>query len=43
MVADELEQKVLSCEWSDYAHDNMVFQAKLDVYGMEADTWDGVD
>ena len=43
MVADELEQKVLSCEWSDYAHDKMVFQAKLDVYGMEADTWDGVD
>lgn len=43
MAADELEQKVLSCEWSDYAHDKMVFQAKLDVYGMEADTWDGVD
>jgi hypothetical protein len=39
-AAEELEDQLLGCEWSDYAHDKMVFQAKLDVYGMEADTYD---
>ena len=39
-AAEELEQSLLGCEWSDYAHDKMVFQAKVEVYGMEADTYD---
>ena len=42
-AAEDLEEKLLECEWSDYAHDKMVFQAKLDVYGMEPDTWAFVD
>ena len=42
-AADDLEDKLLGCEWSDYAHDKMVFQANIDVYGMEADTWAGVE
>ena len=37
---EDMEQKVLGCEWSDFALDKMVFQVKLDVYGMEADTYD---
>ena len=36
----DMEEKLLDCEWSDYALDKMVFQVKLDVYGMEADTFD---
>jgi hypothetical protein len=43
-VADEsMEQGLLECEWSDYAHDKMVFQATITVDGLEYDTWDGVE
>jgi len=39
----EMEKQLLGCEWSDFALDKMVFQVKLDVYGMEADTFDFVE
>jgi len=43
-AADEyMEKKLLECEWSDYAHDKMVFQANIDVDGLEYDTWDSVE
>ena len=37
---EEMEKQLLGCEWSDYALDKMIFQVKLDVYGMDADTYD---
>ena len=40
---DYMEQKLLECEWSDYAYDKMVFQATMDVDGLEYDTYDFVD
>ena len=43
-AADEdMEQGLLECEWSDYAHDKMVFQANIKVDGLEYDTCDFVD
>jgi len=43
-AADEaMEQGLLECEWSDYAHDKMVFQATIEVDGLEYDTWDFVE
>jgi len=38
-----MERGLLDCEWSDYAHDKMVFQANIEVDGLEYDTWDGVE
>jgi hypothetical protein len=37
---EDMQKQLLGCEWSDYALDKMVFQVKLDVYGMEPDTFD---
>jgi len=43
-AADEyMEQGLLDCEWSDYAHDKMVFQANIEVDGLEYDTFDFVE
>ena len=43
-AADEdMEQGLLECEWSDYAHDKMVFQANIEVDGLEYDTFDFVE
>ena len=43
LAPEEMEKQLLGCEWSDYALDKMVFQVKLDVYGMEPDTFDFVE
>ena len=40
---EEMEKQLLGCEWSDFALDKMVFQVKLDVYGMEVDSFDILD
>ena len=37
---DSMERGLLDCEWSDYAHDKMVFQATIEVDGLEHDTFD---
>jgi hypothetical protein len=37
---EDMQKQLLGCEWSDYTLDKMVFQVKLDVYGMEADNFD---
>jgi hypothetical protein len=43
-AADEdMEKGLLECEWSDYAHDKMVFQATIEVDGLEFDTYDFVE
>jgi len=39
----EMMDKLLDCEWSDYACDKMVFQANVNVDGLEYDTWNGMD
>jgi hypothetical protein len=39
----DMEQGLLDCEWSDYAHDKMVFQANIEVDGLEYDTYDFVE
>jgi len=39
----DMEQGLLGCEWSDYAHDKMVFQATIEVDGLEHDTFDFVE
>ena len=38
-----MEQSLLECEWSDYAHDKMVFQANIEVDGLEYDAYDFVE
>jgi len=38
-----MEQGLLECEWSDYAHDKMVFQVNIEVDGLEYDTFDFVE
>jgi hypothetical protein len=39
----DMERGLLDCEWSDYAHDKMVFQANIEVDGLEYDTFDFVE
>jgi hypothetical protein len=39
----DMERGLLDCEWSDYAHDKMVFQANIEVDGLEYDTYDFVE
>lgn len=42
-ASDDMERGLLDCEWSDYAHDKMTFQAHIEVTGLEFDTCDFVD
>ena len=39
----DMERGLLDCEWSDYAHDKMVFQVNIEVDGLEYDTFDFVE